>query len=1225
MMNFALTPRARQLLLLLLLGVAVALSSASVGGDGLEPKPARSGYTTPDLIQLAYNEGEISEGQRVLFLAYALYEHGSLPPHYQGDKGWHGTIYVKELDSTFELIAAGDGPQMAIEVSRELARMEQIAATICDTEDGPSSVETGNFHINYGTIGGGLNLQQYQNALEETFLKEITTYGWPEPPLCDATCANANPWAKYPVQIFNIGAGLYGYATQGGIYTGNVGDNPNTPVGETNALATCMVLNSDYAQLGGDALNNLKVTTAHEFFHAIQDGIGMPSGNDNMWFESTAAYVEDEVFNDINDNLQYLYPEFKSCLGEWPNGNNREYGNWLFFEYASERNGGANNIGGGEEVIQDFLMFSAQNQVGLQAYTSALNNHGKNIDDFFHDYAIATRFMRSCPDSLPHCYDEAADYVSTVGKVENNADLSPYLFKQATGVQQDHFSIVWLGLPTTGIYTIALEGISADTADFRVSVVALTPGGLDVTNYGDFAVDGSSEDPTIVVEDYEPPEDASEVVAVITNEQRTSNDPSSCASLFYAVSVARPMVFIVDDTASMQDEIEDARTALLENVDKLKSDYIYPNYHLVTYKDTVNHVGSTNDPDEIIGWLNNLSASGGDDCPEEMLGALDLVAQEAEYGQAWLITDAGFHGGFSEVSATRSHLIDANVGVNIINLSWFLCFDENRSVNPVNTYSFGDEPGVKVPTADGEVGRDSFFQIATETGGHYFRITSSETTSATDVLLSEMTASTDMALNRDHIGLPNAVEDSSFEEGPPPDSGWTEITSNSDCTQIGDWMDTWTAPSYHGVFDFWAGGRCNDIITSNSVSQTVTIPVTSTTLSFQYMTFRQAPDDPVPDDHGYVNVNGNQVWQLELTQANNSRPNWVEVVIDLSAYAGQTVSLQLGVENIGANNGNMRIDYVKMVGGYPPNPPRIFHVSVDQTTTKVNFLLNMFKGGAELEVRDPDGTVILPNDSSVTYRSFRGAQNYRIADPQAGLWEIRITGEGTFGFTTSGDSDINLEYLGSTSWAQGALETLKVRLTGPVDTSTFKLVTPEGELVDTIMLYDDGAHGDGEEDDGYFVGSYTPNTQGHFYLNVEGLDVNADPYTRVATKLIRVHTLQVTAPPGQIAAPGDTIVYDFTVQNTGSTVQTYDLSLSSELGWADLSALPSSVEVAGGESAIIQVTVNVPEDAAPGTEDKATLVAISQENPLVNDSDRVLTTIDVTSLDQAVYLPYLER
>jgi hypothetical protein len=682
---------------------------------------------------------------------------------------------------------------------------------------------------------------------------------------------------------------------------------------------------------------------------------------------------------------------------------------------------------------------------------------------------------------------------------------------------------------------------------------------------------------------------------------------------------------VLDDTESMADEIDDAKSSLLAKIQLLEDKEIYPSYNLITYKDSVDYHGRTNDPDEIRDWINGISASGGGDCPEEMLGALERVADEAEYGDAWLITDAGFHGFIDDLVVTIYELIDANVTVHPMLLSWLLCWDPGEVASTINTYSLGDEPGIRLPEVNGDLGRQSFFQLATETGGHYFRIASSETISATDVLLSEMTAGADLALNRDEIGAPNAVADGSFEEGPPPDSAWSEITNNTDCTQIGDWMDAWEAPSYHGVFDFWAGGRCNGVITTNSVSQTITIPVTSTTLSFQYMTFRLSPDDPIPDDYGYVTVDGNQVWQLDLTQANNTRPNWVEVTVDLAAYAGQTVSLQIGVQNTGDNNGNLRVDYVKMLGGNPPNPPRIYQVPVDETTTTVNFLLNMFKGGAEMEVKDPDGVVVLPNDPGVSFTDFRGNQYYQIADPLAGVWEIQISGEGSFSFSTSGDSGINLEYLGSTSWAQGAMEQLKARLTGPIDTADFQLVTPEGTFVDALPLFDDGAHDDGEAGDGFYAGSYTPSAQGNYYLRVEGLDESGNPYARVATEMIRVHTLQLVAPPGQTAEPGDTIVYDFSIYNTGGTAQTYDLSLTSELGWADPGGIPASVDVPGGGSAIVQVTVNVPLTATLGSADRATLVAISQENPLVNDSASVVTTVPVAILSEVAFLPFLAR
>ena len=50
--------------------------------------------------------------------------------------------------------------------------------------------------------------------------------------------------------------------------------------------------------------NSLRVTAAHEFFHAIQFAYDV---NEDIWFmEGTATWVEDEVYDSINDNYQFL-------------------------------------------------------------------------------------------------------------------------------------------------------------------------------------------------------------------------------------------------------------------------------------------------------------------------------------------------------------------------------------------------------------------------------------------------------------------------------------------------------------------------------------------------------------------------------------------------------------------------------------------------------------------------------------------------------------------------------------------------------------------------------------------------------------------------------------------------------------------------------------------------------------------------------------------------------
>lgn len=155
------------------------------------------------------------------------------------------------------------------------------------------------------------------------------------------------------------------------------------------------------------------------------------------------------------------------------------------------------------------------------------------------------------------------------------------------------------------------------------------------------------------------------------------------------------------------------------------------------------------------------------------------------------------------------------------------------------------------------------------------------------------------------------INDGNFENGPPPASAWTE-TSSTSCGWIGDWSSIWGVAAYDGVYDFWAGGYCDDVVNTNSAAQAIAVPATNATLSFWYLSYRPDPDDAALD-HAYVQVNGNAVWTRNLTQANDTYPNWVNVTVNLGAYAGQTVTLKMGAVSAGDATGNIRFDYVEFL------------------------------------------------------------------------------------------------------------------------------------------------------------------------------------------------------------------------------------------------------------------------------------------------------------------------
>ena len=138
---------------------------------------------------------------------------------------------------------------------------------------------------------------------------------------------------KTDIYIRDVGAqGLYGFCTT---------EKRFRPNGPFDAWAYC-VLDNDYRRGQFPALTpleNMQVTAAHEYFHAVQ--FAYDAFEDSWFMEATATWAEDEIFDDINDNLQYLRrgplrrPQVP--LDKFELGGLHQYGDWIFFRYLTEQ------------------------------------------------------------------------------------------------------------------------------------------------------------------------------------------------------------------------------------------------------------------------------------------------------------------------------------------------------------------------------------------------------------------------------------------------------------------------------------------------------------------------------------------------------------------------------------------------------------------------------------------------------------------------------------------------------------------------------------------------------------------------------------------------------------------------------------------------------------------------------------------------------------------------
>lgn len=244
--------------------------------------------------------------------------------------------------------------------------------------------------------------------LETVWDGEIATMGWLEPP----PDAGEGGDTRYDVYLQRTSP-YYGYVDYG--VDSKVGDNPNSAgVAETDAYYSYIALENDFAGFGGDRRENIQVTLAHEFNHAVQVGY---DGLEALWLmEATATWMEDEVYDAINDNYQFLdklflYPDIAldadSAL--------YHYSRWIFVRYVSEHHGG-------QATVRN-MWERAVTADSLDAVDAALTEVSTSFDAVFPRFAAANYVLSPLPQNAPYTYEEADGYRDEVGGIENEAFL----------------------------------------------------------------------------------------------------------------------------------------------------------------------------------------------------------------------------------------------------------------------------------------------------------------------------------------------------------------------------------------------------------------------------------------------------------------------------------------------------------------------------------------------------------------------------------------------------------------------------------------------------------------------------------------------------------------------------------------------------------------------------------------------------------------------------------
>jgi len=227
---------------------------------------------------------------------------------------------------------------------------------------------------------------------DSVYLHHVTTLGYPKP-LSDGGYPSGVD-SLYDVYLMNLGGAYYGLT-----YPDSVWFASPTYVGTSFILMDNDYQESGFSRYHNNPLDAVRVTMAHEFFHAIHFTIDMtemenytdsiPALRRPYWLEISAVWMEEEMYDDINDYysvLQFFFDNPRHSIQQFNSGVDfHPYASCVFAIFLAEKYG--------RDIIKSIWLKCGTMGLGpdmLEAAQIAIDSASGGTENFRSDFGEFT-------------------------------------------------------------------------------------------------------------------------------------------------------------------------------------------------------------------------------------------------------------------------------------------------------------------------------------------------------------------------------------------------------------------------------------------------------------------------------------------------------------------------------------------------------------------------------------------------------------------------------------------------------------------------------------------------------------------------------------------------------------------------------------------------------------------------------------------------------------------
>jgi len=363
------------------------------------------------VLQHDLQAGQLSHEEYLAYRALSVYAPEKLPQQYAAAQATSlplksATLLISELKANWQKLTA----EYQRLLKPHIERPELDSALVS-----PS----GKFRIHYKITGQGAvdptdddanGHPDYVDLVAEVFDHvynyEVEDLEYTAPP-----ADNGIDGAEFDVYIVELYSRLYGQTTP-----------ENEVVGKPGTYSSYIEIDNDYKNYPTSGADGLRVTAAHEFFHAIHMGYKF-TFDDEFWekdvffYEISSTWMEDVVYDEINDYYFYMNSFFNNINKPFDTyDGSYEYGNCLWNHMLTKKYGTVCI----RRIWENMPQYSA-----IAAIDRVLASYQSNFTQELTSYSIWNYFTGERADTVDF-YSEGKHYPQANFKIDHifNADTT---------------------------------------------------------------------------------------------------------------------------------------------------------------------------------------------------------------------------------------------------------------------------------------------------------------------------------------------------------------------------------------------------------------------------------------------------------------------------------------------------------------------------------------------------------------------------------------------------------------------------------------------------------------------------------------------------------------------------------------------------------------------------------------------------------------------------------